>query len=251
MSSKAFSGQHPLRPHILRGGGTGKEIKDTRNDVDNALELLEARDATLEYPELDWIDGGFVAAAGGDIVLEGRYLLQGQTFAELTLFTGTSELVFTAMKPGAGGNDFTIAIEDGGTAGSEVVTKTGNAFVITAEIGTSTADQIATAVNADGADTDGYLRCNGGGSGVAQAVTAATALAGGVGDGWECLVSGVEALPANTTGANGAAAITETECTVTVPDLTAGSPARAIGDTAAVSVMTDNIRTQALSGLLT
>lgn len=247
MSSKAFSGQHPQRPHILRGGGTGREIQDTRNDVDNALELLEARDVALEYPELDWIDGGFVAAAGGDIVLEGRFLLQGQEFAALTLFLTTSELIFTALKPGAEGNDFTIEIQD---TGSLTVTKTGSAIVITIDLGTTTADAIATAVNANGADTDGYLRCNGGGVGVAQAVTAATNLAGGVGDGWECMVSGVECLPANTTGANGAAAIAEGECTVTVPDLTAESPARAAGDTAAVSVMTDNIHTQALSGPL-
>lgn len=248
MSSKAFSGQHPQRPHILRGGGTGREIKDTRNDVDNALELFEARDAALEYPELDWIDGGFIAAAGGDIVLKGRFLQQGQEFAELTLFTGTSELVFTALKPGEGGNDLTIEIQD---TGSLTVTKTGNATVITIDLGTTTADAIATAVNADAADTDGYIRCASGGVGVSQAVTAATNLAGGVGDGWECLVSGVECLPANTTGTAGAAAISETEATVTVPDLTAETPARAVGDTAAVSVQTDNIRTQQLSGLLT
>jgi hypothetical protein len=249
MSSKAFSGEHPQRPHLLRGGGMGKEVKDTRDDVDNALELLEARDATLEYPELDWIDGGFVAAAGGDIVIKGRYLLQGQSFAELTIGTGTAELVFTALKPGEGGNDITVEIEDGGTAGSEVVTKTGNAFVITAEVGTSTADQIATAVNANAADSDGYIRCNGGGAGT-PAVTAATALTGGVGDGWECRISGVECLPANTTGTNGAAAIAEGVCTVTVPDLTAETDARAVGDSAAVHIKTNNVRTQAISGLL-
>jgi len=254
MSSLAFSGQHPQRPHLLRGGGTGREIKDTRNDVDNALELLEARDATLEYPELDWIDGGFIAAAGGDIILKGRFLLQGQEFASLTLWAGTSEVVITAMKPGEGGNDFTIEVVGGGTAGSETVIKTGNAFVITIEVGVSTANQIATAINADlnagVRDGDGYIMAVSGGAGAVNAVAAATNLAGGVGDGWECLVSGVECLPANTTGDTGVAAIAEGVCTVTVPDLTAETDARAVGDTAAISIKTGNVRTQSLSGLL-
>ena len=251
MTSKAFSGQSPKKPHLIHAGkgGVPGEVWDTRKDVDSAFELLESRDATLEYPELDWMDGGFAAAAGGDLILKGRYLVQGQEFATLTIGTGTAELVITALKPGEGGNDFTIEIEDGGTAGSEVVTKTGNAFVITAEVGTSTADQIAVAINADGADSDGYIWCDGGGAGT-PAVTAATNLAGGVGDGWACYISGVECLPANTTGANGGAALTEDSCTVTVPDLTAETPARAATDPAAAYIVSNNIATQSLSGLL-
>lgn len=164
--------------HSAKGGQSG-ELGDLRDDVEKAIVRMEARNYT--HPEIDWIDGGAPAVGGGDAIIKGRNLLQGQTFATLTLFTGTSELVFTALKPGADGNAITIALADGGTAGSEAVAKTGNAFVITIEVGVSTADQIATAVNADGADSDGYLRCNGGGAGTSQIVTAATAMTGGVG----------------------------------------------------------------------
>jgi hypothetical protein len=247
--SKSFGGEAPRRPHLVQDGkgGVAGEVGDLRSDVEAGFSALEGRSGT--FPELQWVDGGHMAAAGGDAVLKGANLIQGQEFATLTLGTGTDELVFTALKPGTGGNDFTVEIEDGGTAGSEVVTKTGNAFLITAQVGTSTADQIAIAVNADGADSDGYLTCNGGGSGT-PVVTAATALTGGTGEGWTCWVSGVEALPANTTGANGGAALTETACTVTVPDLTAETDARAVGDLAAVTLSSDGIRTQSLTTVL-
>lgn len=237
MGSKAFSGQHPRRPHILLGGGTGKEIRDTRSDVDTALEILEGRDTALDYPELDYIDGTGPAAAGGDMVLVGRNLLAGQTFDELTLWATTSAVVITALAPGDSG--FTIEITDGATAGSEVVTKSGNAFTIQIQAGVSTADQIATAINADGADSDGYLRAASGGADTSNAVAAAADMTGGVGAGWECLVGGFTALPANTTGTAGAAAITDTQATVTVPAL---SPIVAT-DLAKVYVTADNIRT--------
>lgn len=239
--SKAFGSKGPRASHLVKpGGGLKGEVWDFRNDVEESFSSLEGRVAADSYPELDYIDGAGPAAAGGDMVLVGRDLIQGQTFAELTLGTGTSELVITALTPGEAGNDFTVEIVGGGTAGSEAVTKTANAFEIEVEVGVSTADQIATAINANGADSDGYLRCNGGGSGVATAVvTAATALTGGAGEGWACVVGGNDCLPANTTGANGAAALTETSCTVTVPALT---PIVAT-DKAKVYLTTDGVRT--------
>jgi hypothetical protein len=247
-NSKSFGTKSPRKAHLVKpAGGVGGEVYDLRKDLREAFRTHESRDAADEFPELDWVDGGFAAAAGGDLVLKGRFLLQGQSFAELTLFTGTSELIFTALKPGQDGNDYTIEIQD---TGSLTVTLTGNALVVTIDLGTTTADAIATAINANGADTDGIIRCNGGGVGVAQAVTAATNLVGGTGEGWECRISGTECLPANTTGANGAAAIAEGVCTVTVPDLTALGDARAAGDPASLHILTDAVRTQALSGLL-
>jgi hypothetical protein len=247
--SKSFGGEAPRRPHLVQNGkgGVAGEVGDLRADVEDGFSALEGRSGT--FPELQWVDGGHPAAAGGDMVLKGANLIQGQEFATVTIGSGTDELVFTALKPGTAGNDFTVEIEDGGTAGSEVVTKTGNAFLITAQVGTSTADQIATAVNADGADSDGYLTCNGGGAGT-PAVTAATSLAGGTGEGWTCWVSGVECLPANTTGANGGAALAETACTVTVPDLTAETDARAVGDLVAITISADGVRTQSVTGVL-
>jgi len=250
MTSKTFGTETARRPHLVRDGkgGVGGEVGDLRSDVESAIAKMELRTG---FPELDWLDGGHAAAAGGDIVLKGRNLLAGQTFASLTLGTGTSELVFTALKPGEAGNDLTIEIEGGETAGSETVTKTGNAIVIGVEAGVSTADQIATAVNADAADTDGVLTCNGGGAGTdTAAVTAATALTGGAGDGFVCRVSGVECPPANTTGANGGAAIDDDSATVTVPDLTAEVDARAVGDVAAIEIVSNGLHTKALTTVL-
>lgn len=247
--SKSFGGEAPRRPHLVQDGkgGVAGEVGDLRSDVESGFSVLEGRVGA--FPELQWVDGGAPAAAGGDAVLKGANLIQGQDFASLTLGIGTAELVFTALKPGTPGNSFTVELEDGGTAGAEVVTKTANAFVITIEAGVSTADQIATAVNANAADSDGYLTCNGGGSGT-PVVTAATALSGGTGEGWTCWVSGVECLPANTTGADGGAALTETACTVTVPDLTAETDARAAGDLAQITISTDGVRTQSLTAVL-
>lgn len=249
MTSKTFGPETAQRPHLVQDGkgGVAGEVGDLRGDVEVAIEKLELR---TSFPELDWMDGATITAAGGDIILEGRNLLQGQTFASLTLWTGTSEVVITALTPGADGNLFTIQITDGATAGSEVVTKTGNAFVVQIEVGVSTADQIATAINANGADSDGYLTANGGGSGTTNAVAAATAMAGGAGEGFTAYVSGVACLPANTTGANGGAAIDNGTATVTVPDLTAETPARAATDVVAVYLVSNGLRSQQLSAAL-
>jgi len=228
--SLSFGPEQARRPHLAK---VTTDLGDLRGDVERMAKRLEGRGAL--WPELDYIDGAGPAAAGGDMVLIGRKLIQDQTFASLELFAGTSKLTFTALKPGAPGNDLTIEIQN---TGALTVTKTANAIVITINLGVSTADAIATAVNANGADTDGVLRCASGGVGVAQAVTAATPLAGGAGEGWECTVGGFEALPANTPGTAGAAALTATSCTVTVPAL---APIVAT-DKARVSVLSNGVR---------
>lgn len=243
MASKAMEQQRAAKPHLTAGkGGVAGEVDDLRGDVDTALETFESR---AGYPELDWLDGASILAAGGDIILEGRNLLQGQTFDELVLWATTSAVTITALKPGDTG--FTIEVTGGGTAGSESVTKTANAFVIDIEPGVSTADQIATAINADGADSDGYIWADSGGAGTTNAVAAAADMTGGAGDGFEVLVSGVEALPANTTGTAGAAAVDDGTATVTVPDLTAETPARAATDVVAVTIMSNGVKTGQLS----
>lgn len=231
--SRAFGSQRAYKQHLLRGsGGLSAEITDLRNDVEEGFQNFEQR---ASFPEISYIDGTGPAAAGGDMILKGTNLLQGQTFDTLTLWATTSAVVITALTPGDSG--FTIQITDGASAGSEVVTKTDNAFVIQIEAGVSTADQIATAINADGADSDGYLRAASGGSGTTNAVAAATAMTGGVGTFAENVVKvgGNACLPANTTGTAGAAAWTDTSITVTVPALT---PIIAT-DVAIVKVMSD------------
>ena len=113
-------------------------------------------------------------------------------------------------------------------------------FVIQIEAGVSTANQIATAINANTADSDGYLRAASGGAGTTNAVAAATAMAGGVGDFAGNLVyaAGKLCLPANTAGTAGAAAWTNTGVTVTVPAL---APAVAT-DKANVTLMSNGTR---------
>jgi len=73
---------------------------------------------------------------------------------------------------------------------------------------------------------------------------------GGEGEGFEVMVSGVEALPANTTGTTGAAAVDDGTATVTVPDLTSETPARAAGDIVGITIKTNGVITQQLSGVL-
>lgn len=239
--SKAFGSQRAAKAHLLQQtGGLAAEIKDLRSDVEEGFQNLEER---AGYPELDYVDGAGPAAAGGDMVLVGRNLLQGQTFDVLELWTGTSKVTITCLKPGK--SPFTFAVTGGGTAGSEVVSKVGNAFSIQIEVGVSTANQIATALNANAAASDGYLRAASSGVGFNNAIQAATALAGGVGTFAENVVrvAGFECLPANTPGTAGAAAWTDTQIKVTVPAL---APVVAT-DKAQITVMSDGTRADAMS----
>jgi hypothetical protein len=238
--SKAFGSKRAAKAHLVKGHGLSGEIADLRNDVEEGFQNAEER---AGFPELDYVDGAGPAAAGGDMALVGRNLLQDQTFDTLALWAGTSEVVITCLKPGK--SPFTIQVTDGATAGAEVVTKTGDAFEVQIEVGVSTADQIATALNADGADSDGHLRAASGGAGTTNAVQAATSMAGGVGDfaGNVVRVGGFECLPANTPGTAGAAAWTDTGVLVTVPAL---APIVAT-DKAQITLTSDGTRADAMS----
>lgn len=238
--SKAFGSQRSRKAHLLLSGGLAGEVADLRNDVEEGFQNLEDRSG---YPELDYVDGAGPAAAGGDMILIGRNLLQGQTFDSLALWSGSSMVTITCLKPGD--SPFTIAVTGGGTAGSEVVSKVGNAFSIQIQVGVSTANQIATAINANAAASDGYLRAASGGAGTTNAVQAATAMSGGGGTFAENIVrvAGFECLPANTPGTAGAAVWTDTSLKVTVPAL---APVVAT-DKAQITVMSDGTRADALT----
>lgn len=239
--SKSFGAQRAMKAHLLRGtGGLQAEVQDVRNDTEEGFQALENRTG---FPEMDAIDGDGPSAAGGDMVLVGRELLQGQSFDALALWLTTSMVTITCLKPGNSG--FTIQVTGGGTAGSETVTKTGNLFVIDIEPTVSTANQIATAINANGADSDGYLRAASGGAGTTNAIAAAAAMTSGVGDfaNNKVMVGGLEALPANTPGTAGAAAWTDTGITVTVPVLTS----LVSTDKVQITVESNGVRADALS----
>lgn len=73
------------------------------------------------------------------------FTVPAETAASLTL----GGVTYTATaNQGAGGNAITVAYTAGGTAGSEVVTVTGNAISVQIQSGTSTITQVRTAVNA-------------------------------------------------------------------------------------------------------
>lgn len=243
--SRAFGAKVPRKSHLVKpAGGVAAEVYDARKDVEEGFTTLEGRSGG--YPELDWLDGASIPAAGGDIVLEGRNFLQGQTFDELVIGTGTSQLTITALKPG----DTGITVEVTASGGGESISFAGGVLTIDADDGVTTANAIATLINADGADTDGILRCASGGTGTVHPPAAAAPLVGGAGEGLEVLISGVEALPANTPGTAGAAAVDDGTITCTVPDLTSETPARAATDVVGVTVKSDGVVSQQLSASL-
>ena len=77
--------------------------------------------------------------------LMGSFTQNGSTgtFATLT----DNGITWTAIRMGSAGNDITVALIAGGTAGSEVVTVTDKAISVQIEDGVSTRTQVETAVN--------------------------------------------------------------------------------------------------------
>ena len=240
--SKSFGTTRAHKDHLVRSQGLAGEIRDLRSDVEEGFQNNEERSG---FPHLDWTDvsSGAIKAAGGDVILYGRSLLQGQTFDTLTIGTGNAALTVTCLKPGDSG--IRLAVVQG--VGALAVTFVGGLLTVTlaAAPGGSTATAVASQINAT---TVGVIRAVAGGTGGSLVlVSAATPLAGGVGlyAGNSVLVSGVEALPKHA-----ASPWTDTNITVTVPDLTALTPARAAGDVVTVQVSSDGIVTESLSGVL-
>lgn len=242
--SKAFGSQRAAKAHLVRGsGGLAGEIGDLRKDVEEGFQNLEER---AGFPELYYIDGAGPSAAGADMVLKGANFLQGQTFDEITIEEAAAgSVVLTALKPGDSGITVEVALASALDVAFNPAT--GVLLIELPAIGDSD-DDIATAINADGAATDGYVRATSAGSGDIVADHAAAPMTGGVGDyaGNVVKVGGVECLPANTTGATGAAAWADATITVTVPALT---PIVAT-DQANVTVMADGTRADALGAVV-
>jgi hypothetical protein len=247
--SRSFGTQVPKRAALVKPtGGQAGELYDLRDDVDLGFRNAEGR---VDFPQLEWVDGGAFAAAGGDVVLKGANLVQGQTFHTWTSTgaTDNDKFAVTALKPGED-EGFEVVVTD---TGSLTVDLSAGVLAITINGGTTTAGDVATAINADAANTNGILRGStpGDGSGNAS-VESQSASSGGTGSGWACYVSGVECLPANENATEDATAkVTETAATVTVPDLTAETDARAIGDIVSVSIWSDGVYTMQLSVVLT
>ena len=97
--SKSFGAARAFRAHLMTGHGLAKEVADLRADVEEGFQNNEA---AASFPHLDVIDAtSVVKAAGGDIVLAGRNLLQGQTFETKLVFGATTkQLDLSFLKPG-------------------------------------------------------------------------------------------------------------------------------------------------------
>jgi hypothetical protein len=246
--SKAFGSQRGQKEHLTKGkGGVAGEVEDLRNDVEEGFQNFEAR---IGYPELDLHDQSVsdVVAAGGDIVLVGRELLQGQTFDKINITEGTVDLLIEMLKPGK--SNVRVVFTTG--AGGLVIDLTNDLLTIELPAaGQDTVDNIATAINADGADTEGIIRASmvaGTGNNITQAGqgTAEIPLAGGDGDYDynKVMVGGLEALPANETGTTSVAKWTNTSLKVTTQAVGAAA------DHVQITVMSDGKRTQALTAVL-
>lgn len=245
--SKAFGSQRAKKAHLMRGtGGLSAEIADVRADVEEGFQNLEERTG---YPELDFHDltDGAIAAAGGDVTLIGRELLQGQTFDKLNVVEGAFDMLIECLKPGKSG--ISVIFETG--AGALAVSLAADLLTVTLPVaGQDTADNIATAINADAANCNGVLRANVVAGGMlTQAGLGAVALplAGGVGDyaGNKVMVGGIEALPQNETGTTSVAKWTDTSLKVTTPAV------GGVGDHAQITVSSDGTRADALTAVLT
>lgn len=111
------------------------------------------------------------------VSLMGSFIQSGSTGAFASLVN--NGITWTAVKMGAAGNSITVALVAGGTAGSEVVTVSGNAISVSIQSGTSTRTQVLTAVQASAAASAlvGIAVSSGG---TAATALAATPLASGV-----------------------------------------------------------------------
>jgi hypothetical protein len=198
-------------------------------------------------PELDYHDvvgSAAIAAAGGDIKLVGRNLLQSQTFDSLSRTEGSASFQVYALKPGVSGITCQVTV---GAGGLVVTFNPGTgALVIELAAAGSSDDAIATAINADISQANGYIRAVSSSGGNFTLAQAQTALSGGAGDyaNNEVIVGGLEALPANETGVNAAQKWNDTDIVCTTQAVGAAT------DVVTVAIKSNGVWTQSLSEAL-
>jgi len=187
----------------------------TNLELERFAEVWSARAAMDAPPLLDAVDGA-VAAAGGDVVVLGSDLLQGQLPDGITIGSGADQVDFELLTPGDSGQTLELV-----NTGSLSVAFDGTKWTIGFNAGVDTANAIATFVNSD-ATAKGRLMCTGGGVGTATPATPETALAGGVGNfaANSLSVAGVAALPKSNTGPTPAATWTDASIELTHAALT-------------------------------
>jgi len=209
------------------------------------LPLINPAARAATAPELVHFDTAALLAAGGDVTLKGTNLLQGQTFDTLRITEAAVELDLFALKPGKSG--ITVEVIAGAGALGVTYDPVTKALVITLAAGGSTCAAVATAINADGAQTDGHVRANLVGAGNFTAAVAATPMTGGLGDYSlnRVLIGGLEALPANEPGDASTAKWADDTIIVTSPAVGAA------GEVVAIAAQSNGVRSQQLSCVLT
>jgi hypothetical protein len=241
--SRAFGAQHAKKAHLMQQtGGLAAEIQDLREDTEIGFKNLEDR---AGYPELDYVDGG-LPLAGGDVVIHGRNLLQGQTFDSLTIAQSAIRLQLFALKPGASG--ITVVVIAGSGALGAAYNPTTKVLTITLAAGGSTADAVATEINKNGGVAEGIIRANVSVGGTLTLAQASAPMTGGTGT-WsenKVMVAGLEALPANETGTTSTAKWSDTTISVTIPSLAGAG--LAVEDLYQLTVMSDGKRSDPLVG---
>lgn len=238
---------------------TGKVSSDGIVSISVTSDKVRALDVTVpianllpdsDKPMLDHLDiggGAALLAGGGDVIVVGRNILQGQTFDTLRIVDDPTasppdyDLHITALKPGVSG--YSIVFDGNGTAENETVALADGVFTIAMEAGVSTADQIATAINADGADSEGLIRAN-----VVETNTmpdmVETPLAGGAGSGVTILVGGESCLPSNEPGTTSIAKISDTALNIT------SEAVGAAGDFVTLYIISNGVISNSLSAIL-
>jgi hypothetical protein len=215
------------------------EIEQLRADVEAYACKLEN---SYGMPVLDWLDvtTGAPTAAGGDVLIYGRNLLQSQTFDSLVLTCGAGVVTLHALTPGVSGITVVVAAPSGSLA--VTYSTTTKICTITPAAAGSTDDAVATAINTAAAQTDGHIRAISSTLGTFLSAVASQPMTGGAGDYAQNIlrVAGTQCYPANTQHATVCAAKwTDTSIIATFPNLTALTPALAATDKVAFSLMSN------------
>jgi hypothetical protein len=157
-------------------------------------------------------DRASVEVTGATAVpFDGANLLAGQTKASVVVGDAADAngyITFSAVVPGAGGNDISVAFLTGAAL---AVSVTGNAIEVTLNTGTSTYSDVATAINADSDAKVLVLATEAGTGATVAAVAAAANLAGGKGDGLTAEIDGAPCVVVS---------VSDTALVVDTPDFT-------------------------------
>lgn len=217
--------------------------------IDNELGTLHAKTGAPTIRGFRATGGTLSANGSEDATVLGANLIQGQTFAQVTL--GAS-LDIIAEEPGAPGNSLSVEVIDSAGVGGLAVSYAASKLTIDLDGDTPTEDQIAVAINTTGA-WDGIFRADSGGGAAFGTVAETPLTGGGTGLGCKFYVGGGLCTPAGEAGggATSTASLSETTCVIDVPDLTGLTPAlAATTDDAAIWVESNGKTSNSLSKTL-